>query len=164
MLDTLNITKVTERNGVNGDPRNRYIWSMTLDDKDKLYVGTLTQDYNGDNLTSLIWSILTASNNQQVSAIVDTLLRQWSGLPIFESTGAQIYSKVNNETSFKLELQAAPEFLGFRKMITYNGNIYAGSANGPEGPYDFAPYDFSMYESNVGAKVSSHFDRCGLHF
>jgi hypothetical protein len=156
VVDNLNITRVTEKNGINGNPRNRYIWSMALDDSDNLYVGTLNQNYKSANLTSLIWSLVTSPFLKMTDSLVDTLLRQWSGLPIFESDGGQIYSKNASADNFTLQLQADPDHLGFRKMINYNGFIYAGSANGPEGPYDGESYDFGMYESNVGAKVSTY--------
>ncbi|CAB9531274.1 unknown protein (Partial), partial [Seminavis robusta] len=36
LLDSLNITKVTQLNGINGNSKNRYVWSMALDDDDGL--------------------------------------------------------------------------------------------------------------------------------
>lgn len=157
VLNNLNVTKITQENGINGDPMNRYVWSMALDNNEDLYVGTLNQNYKSENLTSLGWSIMRAPFFQKFDALVDTLLRQWSGIPVFESAGGQIYHKSQNSPDFDLQLQASPDHLGFRKMINYNGYIYAGSANGPDGPYSGEPYDFDeVYANGVGAKIFSN--------
>ncbi|CAB9530623.1 expressed unknown protein [Seminavis robusta] len=153
VLNNLTITRVTEMNGVNGNPRNRYIWSMALDDNDDLYVGILNQNFVPGNITGLLWSIVKAPWRKKFDALVDTLLRQWSGTPVFENQGAQIYYKPQDSPSFQLQLETSPDHLGFRKMVNYHGNIYAGSTNGPDGPYDGAPYDFSFYEQGTGAQI-----------
>lgn len=38
-------------------------------------------------------------------------------------------------------------------MANYNGHVYAGSANGPDGPTDMARYDFEFYKEGLGAEV-----------
>ncbi|CAB9518001.1 expressed unknown protein [Seminavis robusta] len=154
LLDSLNITKVTQLNGINGNSKNRYVWSMALDDDDGLYVGTLNQLHDPANLTSLIWSVMTAPRLQQFDAMVDTLLRQWSGLPISENEGAEIYYKAADSQEFQQKLQTSSQIVGFRKMVNYDGDIYAGSANGPDGPFDGASYDFdTLYSQGSGAKI-----------
>jgi len=163
----LQIEKITEANGIVGNVRNKYVWSSALDDNDQLYVGIMNANFQEANVTDFVWSILKAPFGQKIDAITDALLRQWSGTPIFEHEGAQIYRQTSGTTAsravggtgtaqpFDMLLQTDPDFVGFRKMINYQGIIYAGSTNGPSGPYDGEPYDFEeLYEANVGAKVS----------
>ena len=150
-LDHLNITKITQQNGINGDPSNRYVWSSALDNQDQLYIGTLNQNIYPRNLTNSFLSIVRAPLLQWWDAIVDTFLRQWSGTPFFTSEGAEIY--VYHQGEFQLVWKAPGEHVGFRKMINYRGNIYAGSSNGPDGPYDGRAYDFEFYKKGTGAKV-----------
>lgn len=155
VLDTLSsgITRVTKQNGINGNPWNRYVWSMVLDASDGLWIGTLNQSFKRENVPAMLLSVLRAPFGQKFDALVDALLRQWSGSPLFENKGAEIYYKSPSDTDFRLQLKTDTNTIGFRKMTTYNNNIYAGNTNGPDGPYDGAKYDFKFYEEGPGAKI-----------
>jgi len=152
-LSHLDISKITKQNGINGNPRNRYIWSMALDDNEDVYMGTLNDNFVAENVTNYMASVFSAPWNLKWDAIVDSLLRQWSGTPIFEHQGGEIYKYHKDTDEFQLVLKADPDFVGFRNMINYQGAIYAGSTNGPEGPYDGKPYDFEFYKEGIGAKI-----------
>lgn len=135
---------------------------MALDDNEDLYVGILNQNIDYGNLTDFLWSIARAPFGKKWDAIVDAALRQWSGIPVFSNEGAQIYRYNTHSTGtetipvdFELKHQTSSDHVGFRKMINYQGNIYAGSTNGPDGPYDGEPYDFEFYKEGTGAQVSS---------
>ena len=147
--------KQISRNGLNGDKWNKYAWSSALDDDENLYIGTFNANRDEWNATKMQISILRAPWGMKREALVEGFLRYFHGQPIFDSAGGQVLKKNPTTGEFEVVFQADPQHVGFRSMANYNGNIYVGSANGPDAPTNMERYDFSWYVEGegVGARV-----------
>ncbi|CAB9499293.1 expressed unknown protein [Seminavis robusta] len=149
--ESLQMTTIS-RNGLIGDKWNRYAWSSALDNDETLYIGTFNANLNLWNAIKFYIAIARAPLGMKRKALVDGFLRWFHGGPLMDSNGAQIV-KSDGEGGFTLEFNAPKDFVGFRSMVNYNGDIYAGSANGADGPNGISRYDFEFYGEGVGAKV-----------
>ena len=147
--------KTISENGIIGDKWNRYAWSSALDNDENLYIGTFNANMDYWNMTKFYISILRAPLFMKRKAVVDGFLRWFHGAPIFDSDGAQVLKYNGNGGDFELIFQAPKDFVGFRSMVNYNGNIYAGSTNGPDEPTRMQRYSYDVYEEGLGARVSS---------
>lgn len=146
--------KPISQNGLNGDKWNRYAWSSALDNDEDLYIGTFNANMDYWNMTKLYISVLRAPLGMKRQAGVDAFLRWFHGAPIFDSDGAQVLKRNRETGQFEKVFQAPKDFVGFRSLTNYNGNIYAGSTNGPDSPTDMSPYDFKFYGEGMGSRVS----------
>jgi hypothetical protein len=112
-----------------GSGLNKYSWSSTTFNDD-IYIGTFNVNLDIEALPEYISQLGNAPNPDL--AQLDAFRRIWSGSPITPSDGAEIWRY--DGTDWKQVYKASPEDVGFREMTEYNGYIYAGSANGPNGP------------------------------
>lgn len=122
-----------------------------MDENDNLYIGTKNERIRWLKVPDYLLSIARAPPGKIWDAVVDGFLRQWSGTPFFESDGAEIY--YYNQKDFELVFKAPKEHMGFRSMVYYQNEVYTGSSNGPDGPFDGDPYDFQFYKEGTGAKI-----------
>lgn len=152
--DSVHMQEISQ-NGLNGDKWNRYAWSSSLDNEENLWIGTFNANRNEVAAKNVQWSILKAPWGMKTEAFVEGFLRHFHGNPIFDSAGGQVFRRNDQTGDFDLMFQAPEEHVGFRSMVNHNGNIYVGSANGPNEPLNREPYDFSWYVEGQGegAKV-----------
>lgn len=121
---------ITPQRGL-ADGGNKYGWSALAPSfDDRLYVGTFNVNFDYPRLPTYLRQIENAP--QPGLAGLQAFSRLWSGSPVTPSTGGQIW-RTDGETWEKV-FQAGPEDVGFRKMVEFDGAIYAGTANGPDGP------------------------------
>jgi hypothetical protein len=121
-------TNLTPERGL-GRGTEKYAWSATTFGHD-LFVGTYNVNVDYKALPRYARQIAAA--DAPTLAAADAFRRIWSGSPITPSEGGSIYRY--DGTDWTQVYQADPEDVGFRKMVTYDGAIYAGTANGPDGP------------------------------
>lgn len=143
------------KNGLTGDKWNKYAWSSGLDNDENLWIGTFNANRDERAARAMQISILRAPWGMKRKALVEGFLRYFHGQPIFESAGGQVVRRNPKTGEFDVMFQADEQHVGFRSMATRNGDIYVGSANGPDEPSDMRRYDFSWYVEGegVGAKV-----------
>jgi hypothetical protein len=127
-----------------GSGLNKYSWSSTTFSVDNnVYVGTFNVNTNLHNIPSYLQSIASSPNPDL--AALDAFRRLWSGSPVTSSTGGEIWRFDGDgwEMSFKTD---SAEDVGFRDMVEFNGKIYAGTANGPNGPAPGVPYSLATVD------------------
>ncbi|MEO1592816.1 MAG: hypothetical protein AAFU71_16210 [Cyanobacteria bacterium J06632_22] len=128
---SLHFEEITEDVGPGfGDGLNRYSWSSASKDE-YLYIGTFNLNFDVVQLPGYIEQI--SNSDQPELAALDAFRRLWSGSPVTPSTGGEIW-RTKDGSTWEQVFKADPEDVGFRKMIVYDGAIYAGTANGPNGP------------------------------
>ena len=105
-----------------GDTWNRYAWSMEEFNKE-IYVGTWNSqiDFEG---------IINAAISGEIGDIISGG-NPLEGIGFSKSKGAEIW-KYNNSTWDRV-YEADEADSGFRKMVEYNGKLYAGTLNSTEG-------------------------------
>ncbi len=120
-----------------GSGMNKYSWaSTTFSVDDNIYIGTFNVNFDIFSLPEYIQQIGAADGPQAALAPLDAFRRLWSGSPVTKSTGGEIwrYNTTAHTWGSAPVLKTDSEDVGFRKMIEYDGYIYAGTANGPNGP------------------------------
>jgi hypothetical protein len=113
-----------------GDTWNRYSFSM-LPFNGNVYVGTwnIQMDYPG-----IITDLITGNLGEF------DISNPLEGIGYIESQGAEIWKHLGGQ-QWEQVYKATPENTGFRKMIEYNGALYAGTANSETGNKLFKSLD-----------------------
>lgn len=120
-----------------GSGMNKYSWaSTTFSVDDNIYIGTFNVNFDVLAVPEYIQQIGAADGPLASLAPLDAFRRLWSGSPVTKSTGGEIwqYNTQTHNWGSGPVLKTDSEDVGFRKMIEYDGYIYAGTANGPNGP------------------------------
>ncbi|MEM9710161.1 MAG: hypothetical protein AAF871_15390 [Pseudomonadota bacterium] len=122
-----------------GKGTNTYAWSMAGPSfNDDLFVGTFSINFDwfaAENYLSQI-----TDTNAGPLAPIDAFRRIWSGSPITPTLGAEIhrYDGENWVQEFgPSDVDGREQIVGFRSMVEHDGHLYAGTANGPTGPFPF---------------------------
>lgn len=124
-----NFENITPERGF-GSGLNKYSWASTTFSVDNsIYIGTFNVNLDYLAAPTYLNQIQNAANPDL--AALDAFRRLWSGSPVTPSTGGEIWRYDGNWTQV---YKADAEDVGFRKMIEYDGHIYAGTADGPNGP------------------------------
>ena len=131
-VDLLPFENLTEDIGRGfGDNWNRYAWSMEEFNGD-VYVGTWSVQFDWPGL---IESLMSGDFDLGSGNPLE-------GIGILESRGGEIWKHEGGQNWTKV-YKAGESDAGFRKMLEYNGNLYAGTANSEEGT--------NLYSSSGGA-------------
>lgn len=120
-IDNLSFTNLTEEVGRGfGDTWNRYAWSME-EFGGNVYVGTWNVNLDIEGIVNAV-----SSGSLDLSNTDDPLTLMYS---FMKSTGGEIW-RCDGSNNWQQVYDADDNEVGFRKMVEYNGSIYAGSVNG----------------------------------
>jgi hypothetical protein len=106
-----------------GDTWNRYAWSMEEFCGD-VYVGTWNTQLD-------LEGIVNAAISGEIGDIISGG-NPLEGIGFSKSTGGEIW-KYNKDNTWEMVYKAAEADNGFRKMVEYDGKLYAGTLNSAEG-------------------------------
>lgn len=154
----------------NGSGLNAYGWSTgTLYNdnsaQEDLFVGTFNINFDWKAVETYLGQILPDPGNPSLLTVGDAFRRIWSGSPITKTSGGEIWRFDGHK--WYLEHKAGQDGptdedtpgdldVGYRSMVNFGGTLYAGSANGPDGPKPTDPvYDQTTvtYDDDDGANI-----------
>jgi len=106
-----------------GDPMNRYTWSMA-EFNNTIYVGTWSVQLDYPRIVSdLVSGDLVIGGGGNILAAIGYI----------DSTGGKLYRYDGGQNWTQVGPTPTEENTGYRKMVTYNGRLYAGTANSTNG-------------------------------
>ena len=107
-----------------GSTWNRYAWSMAVHD-DHVYVGTWSNQID--------WpALIQAIASGELADLIGEGVNPLEGIGFVASDGGEIWRHDGGQ-SWTRVAKATPDTTGFRIMITYKEQLYAGTANSDEG-------------------------------
>lgn len=128
-----------------GDTMNRYSFSMA-EFQGNVYVGTWNVQLDYPQIIQDV-----ASGALDLSNIQNPL----NGIRYLESNGGEIWRSSGGNSWSQVRVPSSMNDTGFRKMIEYNGQLYAGSANSAEGTKLYRSSDGTAWEEVTGGPTGN---------
>jgi hypothetical protein len=129
-----------------GDNWNRYAWSME-EFNGSVYVGTWSAqiDYAG---------IIKAIGSGELDIGSENMGNVLTGIKFIKSTGGEIW-KYDGNKKWEKVYDAGVNDQGFRKMVTYQGKLYAGTENNKDGTHLFCTSDGENWQDLSGGPLNN---------